>query len=158
MKKAITISGKTYMMQSSAYTQFKYKNDTGRNLLQDINKLSKMKPDNKDDIMNDLNDFLSKVLQLTYVMIEEADPKQVASFETFLKEPLSILKENFIQIVSVQTGNLFENKPSVDVSVLNNKTQLTVVNNEKMYKLLSIVTHRAKQKENLEKEKQNETA
>ena len=84
------------------------------------------------------------------------------TFETFLKEPLSILKENLIQIVSVQTGNLFENKPSVDVSVLNNKTQLTVVNNEKMYKLLSIVTHRAahraKQKENLEKEKQNETA
>ena len=70
------------------------------------------------------------------------------TFETFLKEPLSILKENLIQIVSVQTGNLFENKPSVDVSVLNNKTQLTVVNNEKMYKLLSIVTHRAKQKEN----------
>lgn len=59
------------------------------------------------------------------------------TFETFLKEPLSILKENFIQIVSVQTGNLFENKPSVDVSVLNNKTQLTVVNNEKMYKLFS---------------------
>ena len=80
------------------------------------------------------------------------------TFETFLKEPLSILKENLIQIVSVQTGNLFENKPSVDVSVLNNKTQLTVVNNEKMYKLLSIVTHRDKQKENLEKEKQNETA
>ena len=33
-----------------------------------------------------------------------------------------------------------------------------VVNNEKMYRLLSLVTHRAKQKENLEKEKQNETA
>ena len=30
------------------------------------------------------------------------------SFETFLKEPLSILRDNFIQIVSIQTGNIFE--------------------------------------------------
>lgn len=31
------------------------------------------------------------------------------TFEIFLKEPLSILKDNFIQIVSIQTGNIFEN-------------------------------------------------
>ena len=31
------------------------------------------------------------------------------TFETFLKEPLSILRENFIQIVSIQTGNIFAN-------------------------------------------------
>ena len=69
------------------------------------------------------------------------------TFEIFLKEPLSILRDNFIQIVSIQTGNIFEHKPSVDISVVNNKTQLTVVNNEKMYKLLSLVTHKHKQKE-----------
>jgi len=69
------------------------------------------------------------------------------TFETFLKEPLSILRDNIIQIVSIQTGNIFENKPSVDVSMVNNKTQITVVNNEKMYKLLSLVTHRAAKKE-----------
>ena len=55
------------------------------------------------------------------------------TFETFLKEPLSILKSNIIQIVSVQTGNIFENKPSIDVSMLKDKTQITVVNNEKLY-------------------------
>ncbi len=77
------------------------------------------------------------------------------TFETFLKEPLSILRDNFIQIVSIQTGNIFEHKPSIDISVVNNKTQLTVVNNEKVYKLLSLVTHREQQKQ---KEKQNETA
>ena len=33
------------------------------------------------------------------------------TFETFLKEPLSILKDNFVQIVSIQTANIFENKP-----------------------------------------------
>ncbi len=77
------------------------------------------------------------------------------TFETFLKEPLSILRDNFIQIVSIETGNIFEHKPSIDVSVVNDKTQLTVVNNEKVYKLLSLVTHRKKQKE---KDKQDETA
>lgn len=69
------------------------------------------------------------------------------TFETFLKEPLSILKDSFVQIVSMQTGNIFENKPSIDVSFLKNKTQITVVNNEKLYKLLTIVNHRTKEKE-----------
>ena len=69
------------------------------------------------------------------------------TFETFLKEPLSILRDNFIQIVSIQTENIFENKPSVDVSMVNNKTQITVVNNEKVYNLLSVVTRRAREKE-----------
>ena len=68
------------------------------------------------------------------------------SFETFLKEPLSILRDNFIQIVSVQTGNIFANKPSVDVTMLKDKTQITVVNNEKLYNLLSLVTAKAKKK------------
>jgi hypothetical protein len=53
------------------------------------------------------------------------------TFETFLKEPLSILRDNIIQIVSIQTGNIFENKPSCDVTVMKDKTQITVVNNEK---------------------------
>ncbi len=81
------------------------------------------------------------------------------TFETFLKEPLSILRENFIQIVSVQTGNIFANKPSVDVSLMKDKTQITVVNNEKLYNLLSLVTNRAKSKQNKQKEVQeSETA
>ncbi len=73
------------------------------------------------------------------------------TFETFLKEPLSILKDNFIQIVSIQTGNIFANKPSIDVSVTKEKTQITVVNNEKVYNLLSLVQHRAKAKQTSEK-------
>ena len=73
------------------------------------------------------------------------------TFETFLKEPLSILRDNFIQIVSLQTGNIFENKPSIDVSVTKDKTQITVVNNEKVYNLLSMVQHRANLKKTAEK-------
>ena len=73
------------------------------------------------------------------------------TFETFLKEPLSILRDNFVQIVSIQT----EHKPSIDVSFLKNKAQITVVNNEKVYKLLSLVTHRAgvKEKERVKNDK-----
>lgn len=68
------------------------------------------------------------------------------TFETFLKEPLSILRDNFIQIVSIQTNNIFENKPSVDVTMTKDKTQITVVNNEKLYNLLTLVNRRAKEK------------
>ena len=68
------------------------------------------------------------------------------TFETFLKEPLSILRDNFIQIVSIQTNNIFEKKPSVDVTMMKDKTQITVVNNEKLYNLLSLVNRRAKEK------------
>ena len=75
------------------------------------------------------------------------------TFETFLKEPLSILRDNFIQIVSIQTDNIFANKPSVDVSLMKDKTQITVINNEKLYKFLSIVNKRNKeQKEEQEVE------
>ncbi len=74
------------------------------------------------------------------------------TFETFLKEPLSILKDNFIQIVSVQTGNIFENKPSVDVTMLKDKAQITVVNNEKLYNLLSLVTAKANLKKEVKEE------
>ena len=82
------------------------------------------------------------------------------TFETFLKEPLSILKDNFIQIVSIQTGNIFENKSAINVDFLKDKTQLTVVNNEKIYNLLSLVTRRAKIKSEAEKDKdiKNESA
>jgi len=68
------------------------------------------------------------------------------TFEIFLREPLSILRNNFIQIVSIQTGNIFEQPPSMDVSTLKDKTQITVVNNEKLYNFLTLVQHRTNTK------------
>jgi len=68
------------------------------------------------------------------------------SFETFLKEPLSIFRENFIQIISLQTANIFEQKSSINVDLLKDKAQITVVNNEKLYNLLSLVNLKAKKK------------
>ena len=68
------------------------------------------------------------------------------TFETFLKEPLSILKNNFIQIVNLEADNIFTHKPSCEVSVLKDKTQITIINNEKMYNLLSLVARKAELK------------
>lgn len=70
------------------------------------------------------------------------------TFEIFLREPLSVIKHNWIQIVSLQTDNLFSRKPSCEVSLLKDGgAQITVVNNEKMYNLLSLVTYKAREKE-----------
>jgi len=79
------------------------------------------------------------------------------TFETYLKEPLSILRDNLIQIISLQTGNIFEHKPSIDVSFMKDKAQITVVNNEKLYNLLSLVTRRAAKKLN-DEESEHESA
>jgi len=68
------------------------------------------------------------------------------TFETYLKEPLSVLRDNFIQIISLQTGNIFENKSSLSVNFTKKNAQITVINNEKLYNLLSLVTLRAKNK------------
>ncbi len=84
MKKIINIGGKDYTMQSSALTQFKYRDMTGRKLMQDINTIKDLRKSN-DDILAVLDDFIEILLQITYVMIVESDAKQVGSFEEFLK-------------------------------------------------------------------------
>lgn len=75
------------------------------------------------------------------------------TFETFLKEPLSVIKHNWIQIVNLQTDNLFGQKPSCEANLLKNGTQITVINNDKMYNLLSLVTYKAKNKTIEQKQK-----
>lgn len=83
MKKIVTISGKEYSMKSSAYTQFKYKNDTGRKLLEDLAKLEEMSAGvNGVEKVDDLTEL---ILRIAYIMIEEADASQVKSYEEFLK-------------------------------------------------------------------------
>ena len=71
------------------------------------------------------------------------------TFEIFLREPLSVIKNNWVQIVSLQTDNLFAHKPSCEVSLMKDGAQITVINNPKLYNLLSLVTHKAKEKEKI---------
>lgn len=60
------------------------------------------------------------------------------TFEIFLREPLSILKDRIIQIVNINTSTASE--AAVTVDLLDKKTQITVVNSDKMYNLLRTVT------------------
>ncbi len=67
------------------------------------------------------------------------------TFELFLRKPLSLFRQGLVQFASIQ-DNIFAKKTSINVDLLKNKAQITVVNNEKVYNLLKLVTYRAKQK------------
>ena len=62
------------------------------------------------------------------------------SFEIFLREPLSILRERFIQIVNVNSSTYAQ--AGVNVDLLDNNAQITVVNSDKMYNLFRTVLYK----------------
>lgn len=62
------------------------------------------------------------------------------TFEVFLREPLSILKARFIQIVSVNSPIIAQS--SINVDFTDNQTQITVMNSDKMYNLFQTVLHK----------------
>ncbi|MDD3436663.1 MAG: hypothetical protein PHC64_05880 [Candidatus Gastranaerophilales bacterium] len=66
------------------------------------------------------------------------------SFEIFLREPLSILRERIIQIVNINSALVSQS--SVNVEFLDKKTQITVVNSERMYNLLQTVLYKREKK------------
>ena len=72
------------------------------------------------------------------------------TFETFMKEPLSILTEGLFQIVNIQ-ANVFNQESSFHIDFVNNKTQLTVVNHDKMCNLFQTVLYKKKLREQKEK-------
>ena len=72
------------------------------------------------------------------------------TFETCLREPLSILTDGLFQIVNIQ-ANIFNQESSFNIDFVNNKTQLTVVNNDKMCNLFQTVLYKQKLKAAKEK-------
>lgn len=66
------------------------------------------------------------------------------TFEIFLREPLSLIKERLIQIVNVNSN--FVTQSSVNVELLDRKAQITVVNSEKMYNLFQTVLQKQEAK------------
>lgn len=83
MRKIINIGGKDFNMKASAYTQFAYKNETGRSLLGDMNTFSKMDLDNPDLEM--LDQITEIVLKMAYVMCLEDGTNDIKNYEEFLK-------------------------------------------------------------------------
>ena len=72
------------------------------------------------------------------------------TFDIFLREPISVLTEGLFQLVNIE-NNIFSQKPYVNVDFVNRKTQITVVNSEKMYNLFQKVLFKRKLKEQKEK-------
>ena len=72
------------------------------------------------------------------------------TFETFMKEPLSILTEGLFQIVNIES-NIFNKESSFNIDFVNNKTQLTIVNNQKMANLFQTVLYKSRVKSAKEK-------
>ena len=72
------------------------------------------------------------------------------TFDIFLREPISVLTEGLFQLVNIE-NNIFSQKPYVNVDFVNRKTQITVVNSEKMYNLFQKVLFKKKLQEKKEK-------
>ena len=73
------------------------------------------------------------------------------TFEIFLKEPLSILTSGLFQIVHIEGENFFTKEKSFNIDFVNNKAQLTLVNNPRMYNLFQTVLYKKKLLEQKEK-------
>lgn len=72
------------------------------------------------------------------------------SFEFFWREPLSVLTEGLFQLVNIE-DNIFSKKPAVNIDIVNRKTQITVVNSDKMYNIFQNVLFKNKLKEQKDK-------
>ena len=64
------------------------------------------------------------------------------TFDTFWTEPLSVLTKGLFSLVNVQS-NIFTEK-SVNVDFADGKTQITVVNNEKLFNMFQNVMNKRK--------------
>lgn len=82
MKKIINLCGKDYTMQSSAYTQFAYKDETGRSFIKDLQKIIDNNSDNDIDKLDEITELL---LKISYIMIQEGDKNQVNGYIDFVK-------------------------------------------------------------------------
>lgn len=101
MKKIIKIDGKDYEMKSSAYTQFAYRNLTGRSLLKDIQNISNV-ADKIDSDMSLIDTITEPLLDISYVMIQEANENQVKTKEEFYKS-IESLFDDYSWIQEVMT-------------------------------------------------------
>lgn len=103
MIKTIKLGGKEYQMKASAYTQFAYKNETGRSFLNDISKLTSLAELNTDDIsemLKQLEPVFDIILDASYIMINEANPNTFANREEFYKSVDSIIDADNVDSIT----------------------------------------------------------
>lgn len=88
MEKTIKIGNKDFKMSSSAYTQFKYKNDTGRSLMADLSAFQEKYKDLLEGNINldQLDELIDTILRIAFIMVNENDKSQATTYEDFLKQ------------------------------------------------------------------------
>ena len=74
------------------------------------------------------------------------------TFETFMAEPLSIIRDRIIQICHVVTS-LTGVKNKIQFNISDEATQINVYNNPKMYNLLYTVLYKKKKLDESKKSK-----
>lgn len=73
------------------------------------------------------------------------------TFEIFNKESISVLKKVFIDIIMLETDNIFTNKNTLCIDIKkDDSAQITVLNDKKTFDLLSNTWKRHKKKLTLE--------
>lgn len=93
MLKTVNIGKKDYVLKSSAYTIFAYKNETGRDLLVDLNsinekyiKISKLTEEEQNSAwMNEITGIIENALKIAHIMIREND-KTFKEYNEWLKD------------------------------------------------------------------------
>lgn len=93
MLKTVNIGNKDYVLKSSAYTIFAYKNETGRDLLVDLNsinekyiKISKLTEEEQNSAwMNEVTGIIENSLKIAHIMIREND-KAFKEYKEWLKD------------------------------------------------------------------------
>ena len=73
------------------------------------------------------------------------------TFELFLSAPMSLIQRRNIKIMHIET-NIFAPNLPIDLNI-DEDIQLTVYNNQKVYKLLSSVIHKRRLKDENKKSK-----
>ena len=73
------------------------------------------------------------------------------TFELFLSAPMSLIQRRKIKIMHIET-NIFAPNLPIDLNI-DDDIQLTVYNNQKVYKLLSSVIHKRRLKDENNKRK-----
>lgn len=82
--KKITINEKEYTIDCNAYTRFLYKKTFGTGIFKDIDKLTKYTQGKEGLLLDNLDEVLDDILQITYILIKTANPT-FESYENWLK-------------------------------------------------------------------------
>ena len=99
MLKTVNIGKKDYVLKSSAYTIFAYKNETGRDLLSDLNsinekyiKISKLTEEEQNSSwMTEITGIIENTLKIAHIMIREND-KSFKEYNEWLKDIEELLE------------------------------------------------------------------